>query len=311
MQLPDLPDVSPEIVRALAERHGLGTPSYVRLPEVGIFNAVYRLGDDLILRVPRHHPAFIAAARTEAIAAPAAHAAGVRTPRLIAFDDALDLLPVPYLIYERVHGETLGLLDLDPGATPQAWRELGRDLARLHTRVRADGPAGQLAAPEELPDPRPWPDELAGDGYITAVEARWLSAWLERLAPAVDAPVPPHFRHGDVQATNMMVRPGSLDYLALLDWGSAGWEDPAFDLAGIPLRAVPFVLDGYRAVAPLAHDETAEARIVWRHLQIAFFLLRREPQPGRSWAERPAAMLLEILRFFLDAPGGRWREVGP
>ena len=34
-----------------------------------------------------------------------------KTPELIAFDDTLDLLPVPFTIYERVHGATLGLLD--------------------------------------------------------------------------------------------------------------------------------------------------------------------------------------------------------
>jgi hypothetical protein len=32
---------------------------------------------------------------------PAARVAGVRTPALIVFDDSLDLLPVPYAIYER------------------------------------------------------------------------------------------------------------------------------------------------------------------------------------------------------------------
>ena len=53
---------------------------------------------------------------------PAARAAGVRTPALVAFDDSLQLLPVPYAIYERVRGETLGALDLGPEDTPRAWQ---------------------------------------------------------------------------------------------------------------------------------------------------------------------------------------------
>ena len=69
------------------------------------------------------------------------------------------------------------------------------------------------------------------------------------------------------------------------------------------------MLEGYREVAPLPEDATAEARILWRHLQIALYLLGRPPQPGLSWAERPAAMMLEIMRFFLGSPGGPWMDL--
>jgi hypothetical protein len=180
--LPDFPEVRPETLLSIARRHGLDVENFSLLPEAGVFNAIYLLGEDFILRVPRRHPAFVAAARKEAIAVPSARAAGVRTPRMLAFDDSLELLPVPYSIYERVHGETLGLLDQDPADTPGVWTELGRDLALLHTRVGKDGPVADLEL-EEMPDPRPWPGELAVEGYFSDTEARWLSGWLERLAP--------------------------------------------------------------------------------------------------------------------------------
>ena len=308
--LPDFPEVRTETLRSIAKRHGLDARAFSILPEVGVFNAIYLLGEDFILRVPRCHPAFVAAARKEAIAVPAARDAGVRTPRILTFDDSLELLPVPYTIYERVRCETLGLLDRDPADASGAWRELGSDLALLHTRVAPVGPVAGLKL-EEMPDPRPWPDELAADGHFTATEARWLSGWLERLAPAAVGPVPRRFLHGDSQATNVMVRAGSLDYVAVLDWGGSGWGDPAWDFAGVPLRVVPFMLEGYRVVAPLDGDETVEARILWRHLQLSLYLLRREPQPGRSWAERPLSMLLEVMRFLLDSPGARWSKWAP
>ena len=308
MELPSFPDLPQHVLRKIADRHGAGSAS--RLPEVGIFNAVFLLGDDLVLRVPREHPAFVAAVRKEAVAVPAARAVGVRTPRLVEFDDSLALLPVPYLIYERVRGETLGTIEGDPVDLPEVWRELGRDLALLHTGVREEGEIAALRS-EPLPDPRPWTEELARDGQISAVEAGWLAGWLDRLAPAVLASVPERFLHGDVQSTNVMVGPETRDYLAVLDWGDAKWGDAAWDFAGVPLRAVPFLLEGHRAVAPVDGDETAEARILWRHLQLALYLLRRPPQPGRSWAERPVAMLVEILRFFAGHPGGRWPELAP
>jgi hypothetical protein len=94
-------------------------------------------------------------------------------------------------------------------------------------------------------------------------------------------------------------------YAMLMDWGSAGPGDAAHDFAGMPLGAVPFMLDGHRELAPLDEDTTAEGRIVWRHLQLGLWLARRGPQPGRSWAERPLGMLLETLRFFATEPPER------
>lgn len=309
MQLPEFPDLRDEVLQTIAARYGGG--SVTRLPEVGIFNAVFLLGEDLILRVPRDHPNFVAAARKEAIAAPAARAVGVRTPRLVDFDDRLELLPVPFLVYERVRGEPLGGLDLEPAHTPEVWRAVGRDLGLLHTCVVAEGAIADLKVEALDDDPCLLADEAAEEGVFTAVEANWLTRWFDMLAPAAMAPVTDRLLHGDVQATNVMVDPGSLEYLALIDWGSTGWGDPAHDFAGFPLRAVPWVLEGHREIAPVDGDETVEARILWRHLHLSLWLLRRGPQPGRSWAERPVAMLVEVLRFFLEGPGERWRALAP
>jgi aminoglycoside phosphotransferase (APT) family kinase protein len=308
LQLPNFPPVSAETLNEIGERHGLDAGEITPWKDTGIFNAIYQFGGQHVLRIPRDAPPFVEAIRKESVAVPAALVAGVRTPGLTAFDDSLDLLPVPYAIYERVPGEDLGELDLGPADTPGVWREVGRDLARLHEGVGKDGPVTGLEC-EPLPDPRPLPEELASAGYFTSEEARWLSGWLDLLAPFALAPIPQRFRHGDLQTTNVMVRPDPPTYLALIDWGACGWGDAAHDFAGIPLRAVPSMLAGYREVAPLPEDETAEARILWRHLQISLYLLGRDPQPGLSWAERPAAMLLEILRFFLGSPGMPWTNL--
>lgn len=311
MNLPAHTHLSVETVHAIAARHGVQVTTMTRLPDTGIFNAIYLLGQDLVLRVPRQHPAHIDALYREAIVVPAAAAAGIRTPALIAFDDTCDLVPVPYTLYERVHGETLGLLDLEPAETPETWRELGRDLARVHTDVRADDLRGELAHQEPLPDPRVRAEELATDGYFTSSEARWLVAWLEYLAPSALVPVPDRIVHGDVQATNVMVEPGNHRYRAIIDWGSAGWADPTHDFAAVPLRAVPLLLQGHREIAPLDHDETAEARILWRYLQLALLIMPRQPDPVRAWAERPWALWLEVLCFLTGPLDRPWLEVAP
>ncbi|WP_019587188.1 phosphotransferase family protein [Deinococcus apachensis] len=307
LNLPEFPAFTPERLEALLARHGLAGYALVRLSNVGIFNAIFAVGDSLILRVPRQHPAFVEAALKEARAVNIVRALGVRTPALVAFDDALDVLPVPYGLYERVPGQPLEQLRLSPLETPEAYREVGRDLARLHSVVGRTGPLAQLT-PEELPPPDAWPDELAGQGYVGTSEARWLSSWINHLKQrGADATPDLVFRHGDLQATNIMVDPSGA-YVALLDWGACGWGDAAHDFAGVPLRAAPLMLQGYRAERDVPDDGSFEARVVFRQLQIALFLLRRSPQPDKSWAERPLGMMLDLLQSLATSPDERWRS---
>jgi hypothetical protein len=87
--------------------------------------------------------------------------------------------------------------------------------------------------------------------------------------------------------------------------------DPALDFSGMPLRAAPLVLAGYREIAPLPEDETAEARFLRYHLHFALLNIRNEPQPLRSWGERPLGYLLEALHFLLKPPSDRWAGLGP
>lgn len=307
MHLPDFPDLPAATLGAIAARHGLTGQAIAPLPNLGIFNAIFAVGESVVLRVPRQHPAFVEATRKEGVVVPAARRAGVRTPELLAFDDTLDLLPVPYGLYERVRGDTLELLGLDAAATPDVWHEVGRDLARLHGGVERT-PALAALALEDLPDPEPWPQELAEQGWLGTSEARWLSAWLEHLRDLAGPNQAEVLRHGDLQGTNLMVGPAR-EYLALLDWGACGWGDAAHDFAGVPQDAVPFMLRGYREERAIPDDGTFEARIVRRQLHIALFLLRRPPQPGKSWAERPLGMMLDLQRTLARSDDPRWRRL--
>ena len=177
--------------------------------------------------------------------------------------------------------------------------------------VRGHGHGEGLADREILPDPRELAEILASGGWMTRSEARWLVSWLDRLAPDGLAAVESRLLHGDTQASNTMVSTSPFQYTAVLDWGSAGWGDPAWDFAGVPLRAVPHLLSGYRMGGMNGATDTIEPRILWRHIQLALFTAQREPQPGRSWAERPMSMILEIARFFLSDPPEPWNSLRP
>lgn len=115
--------------------------------------------------------------------------------------------------------------------------------------------------------------------------------------------------HGDVQMSNVLVAGGS--YQAVIDWGCARLDDPAADFVAVPLGIVPDLLTGHPELAPLPDDGRAEARILWRRLQMLLAVLPRGAAPGMTWAERPAAWLADLLGFFSDPPGGAWAELGP
>ena len=71
--------------------------------------------------------------------------------------------------------------------------------------------------------------------------------------------------HDDVHAMNIMCS-SSGELLALIDWGDAGWGDPALDFAAIPFDDVPSALEGYEVEAPGLLGRDPEARIAWNKL---------------------------------------------
>src|SRR5687768_6229527 len=146
------PDLTEAELAAIIDRHdlGVGQQQIQRLPSTGVVHTVYGLGDRFVLRVPKPIPDAIGDTLTESVAAPIAHRAGVRTPRLVAFDDDRDILAVPYTVFERWNGA--GLVQLGDAADRVAlWHAVGHDLATLHRGV------------VDCPDPNGWLDDTGRD----------------------------------------------------------------------------------------------------------------------------------------------------
>lgn len=291
--------VAQAMLAALRARHTLGTRPIVPLRHPGTGNTVYFIGKDLVLRVPRALPSCIAGAHVEALVVPLARQAGVRAPRLVAFDAACDILPVPYTLYERIPGLPLLQQGCDGGA-PAVWHALGADLARLHAGVVIEGPAATLwpLAPPDEPDARPWLLQLAREGTFSPGEADWLEGLLDRRLAPGGSPARWRFCHGDVHTGNVMVDSGATEYRALLDWSSAGWGDAAWDFAAVPFGALPPLRAGYGTVAPRGAEPSGEL-IALRHLQLSLFGLHRGRDGSRAQAITTAARLLAGLRTFL------------
>ena len=92
----------PDPVDDILAKHGASGP-WEPLQATGVADRIYAT-EDVVLRIATDHPEGVCDARTESVAAPVAYAAGVMTPRLLAFDDSRTLLDSPFSLWERVHG---------------------------------------------------------------------------------------------------------------------------------------------------------------------------------------------------------------
>jgi hygromycin-B 7''-O-kinase len=191
---PEVP-VDEAVLRAIAERHGVSWRGAERLPSPGIINVVYGLGPDVVLRVPRDHPIHVRQAVVEAQTIPRAVEAGITTPGLLAFDDSRELLPVPYLLVERVVGRDLESRGVDPVDVPDVLRAVGRDLALTHALEGVGDPVPPL-------DVHPVVDQRVEEGWLSRYESGWLHAWLDELDAG---PIEPTLVHGDIQLSNILV----------------------------------------------------------------------------------------------------------
>ena len=247
------------VIDAIFAQHRVAGP-WEPLLSTGVANWIYATRE-VVLRVATDHPDGVPDARTESVAAPAAHAAGILTPRLIAFDDTRWIVDRPFSLWQRIHGRTLGHLTRSTESALVAWRGVGRELARVHRLVTVcPDPQGYLDTPGDEPDPDRLLATLVADQRLEATAARDLAVAcreLDQTAPAADVA----FTHGDVHSMNVMCGDGG-ELLALIDWGDAGWSDPMADFAGMPLDAISDAVAGYEAEAGGPLDAAARARLI-------------------------------------------------
>ena len=282
------PELTLGQLRAIVARHRLdlgdvGDDEIERLTSTGVINSIWALGPRWVLRVPKMVDEGVSDTRTESVAVPVAHAAGVRTPALVVFDDSGEIVDGLYTIYERVHGVTL-----DVAASPVVLRDLGAQLARLHRDVTS------------CPDPKGWLDDAGRYEDASSLleeappEVRWLEEVLARLQPAITTTTVRELRrfvHNDVQPTNVLVT--AANEAVLIDWGDAGWGDPVEDFRNLPPQWLPTALTGYRSVMPVDDDDTAEQRIMWDQACRALYYAHHRPQyvaELRAFAEEDPAL---------------------
>jgi aminoglycoside phosphotransferase (APT) family kinase protein len=198
------------------------------VPSWGTDNALYRLGDDKVARLPRHEPTVGRLDQEHRWLLELAPLLPFDVPEPLARGRPAEGYPWEWSIYRWLEGEpaTIGrIVDED---------RLEADLVELISalqRIDADGgpPPSQLNAfrgePLALRDEhtRTWIAALTGRIDTAAATTLWETAL---GAPAWDGP--PVWIHGDLDARNLLVRDGRLS--GVIDWGCLGVGDPAWDV---------------------------------------------------------------------------------
>jgi aminoglycoside phosphotransferase (APT) family kinase protein len=233
-----------------------------------VANRIYAT-DEIVLRIATDHPDAVVDARTESVAAPAAFAVGVLTPRLLVFDDSRAVIDRPYSIWERIHAETLGLAQLGEDQRNAVWLQVGTELARLHSEVAScPDPNGYLENTERDLDLDALLETLIESGNADAANTGAVRRLLHDLRPHMTGNHAQCFVHNDLHEMNVMCsRQG--DLRAILDWGDAGWGDPTLDFAVVPLNRLSATLAGYGESNVKRLGEKPEVRFIWDRLHNA------------------------------------------
>jgi len=188
----------------------------------GTVNAIFRIGDDLVARLPRL-PRYAAALLREVAWLPRlAPRLTLRVPKPVAVGRPTSEYPCAWAVFRWLDGVLFGA---DGVADDRAAAE---SLARFVSELRAmdlvgGPPAGRSPLPELDAATRGAIE--AARGTIDAETA--LACWERALgAPAWDCA--PSWIHGDLMRPNLLVRDGRLD--AVIDFGGVGVGDAAMDL---------------------------------------------------------------------------------
>jgi aminoglycoside phosphotransferase (APT) family kinase protein len=196
-----------------------------RIETAGTVHVVFRLGDELVVRLPRHG-AYSDGPQREAACLPRfIGALPITVPKYHALGRPSSDYPAHWSVLEWIEGVIADRSTID---------DLGRAAADLGAFIAAMRCVSTDGAPAGGSDRRLGLDHVDGD----------FRRWLARLPEDIDRATvlriwnaclsvgewdgPPMWLHGDLRGDNLLVRDGEL--AAVIDWEGCSVGDPSADL---------------------------------------------------------------------------------
>ncbi|MCF0082853.1 aminoglycoside phosphotransferase family protein [Streptomyces lomondensis] len=257
-----------------------------RLESSGTENAMFRLGEDKVVRLPRHPRAVDAITHELRWLPRLGPGLPAASPEPLGQGEPGEAFPWPWSVYGWLDGR-----NPVPGALEEPER-LAEDLAAyvraLRRKDASQGPLGYRGVPLATRDSflREALAQLAGRVDTAAVAKAW-----EEALRAPEYTGPPVWAHGDLMAGNLLVTGGRLS--AVIDFGTVGVGDPAVDLISAWCVLPAEVRGVFREAVGAGEAEWARGR-GWA-LSIAVIALPYYWETNPPVAENSRHVIAEIL----------------
>ena len=210
----------------------------LRLVAHGWDNVIYRLGDDLCVRVPRRAVAVDLIRNEQRWLPGLAPRTGVAVPAPVRMGLPGPDFPWPWSICPWFEGRPAA--DVPPVDRTPAATGLADFLARLHTPAPPDAPPNPVRGVPLAARDAAVRERLAGTPDLLAL-------W-DRLAAAPPWDGPPYWLHGDAHPGNLVLAAsGPARLAAVIDFGDLTAGDPACDLSTAWLTFDPAGRAAFRA----------------------------------------------------------------
>ena len=193
-----------------------------RVPSAGTDNAMYRVGTDVAVRLPRIDWAIESIEKEQKWLPVLAPRLPLPVPCPVAFGEPEAVFPYPWSVVPWLAGEVATLDRLDDPV--RAAHDLASFVKALREIEPRNGPRHHRGSPVRSQDGalRRNVAHLRGELDESAV----LDAW-SRVLEAPDYDGKPVWFHGDLAYFNLLAHDGALS--AVIDWGTCGVGDPAIE----------------------------------------------------------------------------------
>lgn len=257
-----------------------------RVPSSGTDNALYRLGGDLVVRLPRIEWAVGDVDKDLRWLPVLAPQLPVETPLPLAKGKPAEGYPWEWGVYAWLEGENPSAAD--PGDAAGLAEDAAGLIRALHAIDGTGGPPARRGRPLQVQDERARAALVALRGAIDVEAAA--AVWEEALeAPRWSGP--PVWVHGDLLPGNLLLRDGRLT--GVIDWAGAGVGDPACDLIVawglLPVETRP----AFRALVGVDNATWARGR-GWA-LSLALIAIPYYADTNREFAATARHLLREVL----------------